>query len=171
MAATPLYPEGFSTRRPRRDLPPRRNARGVTMPKTRVGPFARLVFAELGRQRMRYLDASELSGVQIPTIKGWRKKNNPGLESLSAMLATLGYQLCPVPELETLPPKIAGELTTLALKLRMNIPQTWTALLDIGVEQELLRLRAEERAAILADHYARIARGANDNTQRHAPAT
>ncbi|MBR1131916.1 hypothetical protein [Bradyrhizobium iriomotense] len=170
MDATPLYPEGFSTRRPKRDLPPHRNRRGVTMPKNHIGPFARLVFAELGRQRMRYLDASELSGVQIPTIKGWRRKNNPGLESLTALLTTLRFQLCPVPELEALPPALAGELTALALKMRMNIPQTWCALLDIHTEQKLLRMRADERAAILAEHDRRMAGVANDNVKRAVPA-
>jgi hypothetical protein len=164
MDATKLYPEGFSTPRPKRDLTPRRNRRGVTMPKNGVGPFARLVFAELGRQRMRYLDAEELSGVRVSCIKAWRRKNKPGLESVTAVLSVLRFQLCPVPELEALPPTLAGELTALALKLRMNIPQTWAALIDIGVEQKLLRMRADERAAILVDHDARMAGHANDNT-------
>jgi hypothetical protein len=49
----------------------------------------------------------------------------------------------------------------------MNIPQTWAALIGIGVEQKLLRMRAEERAAVLAEHDTRLARvHANDNTPR-----
>lgn len=170
MDRPPLYPEDFSTRRPKRYLPPRRNTRGVTMPKNGIGPFTRLVFAELGRQRMRYLDASELSGVQVSCLKAWRRKNRPGLESLNAVLAVLGFQLCPVPELEALPPALAGELTSLALKLRMNIPQTWAALIDIGAEQKLLRMRADERATIMADHDRRMAGAANDNVKRAEPA-
>jgi len=136
------------------------------MPKNGVGPFARLVFAELGRQQMRYSDAEELSGVRVSCIKAWRRKNRPGLESLTAVLSVLKFQLCPVPELEGLPPTLAGDLTALALKLRMNIPATWSALVDIGVEQKLLRMRADERAAIMADHDVRMAGHANDNNRR-----
>jgi hypothetical protein len=104
-------------------------------------------------------------------LKAWRKKNRPGLESLEAVLATLGFGLVPVPALEALPSELAGELTALALKLRMNIPQTWSALLSIHTEQKLLRMRSENRAAILADHDARRTCYANDNTSRPAPAT
>lgn len=165
MPAPALYPESFGTRRPNRMIPPRRNHRTVAMPE-RVGPHVKLVFSEMSRQKLRYLDVAERSGVQHASMKAWRKKNRPGLESLEAVLATLGFGFVPVPALEALPAELAGELTALALKLRMNIPHTWTALLDIGVEQKLLRLRSEDRAAILADHDARRARHANDNVPR-----
>ena len=137
----------------------------------RVGPHVKLVFAEMARQKLRYLDVAERSGVQHATLKAWRKKNKAGLESLEAVLGTLGFGLVPVAALEALPnPELAGELTALALKLRMNIPQTWAALIDIGVEQKLLRMRADERAAILADHDARMGGHANDNNRREEPA-
>ncbi|WP_051462711.1 hypothetical protein [Bradyrhizobium sp. URHA0013] len=166
--ALPLYPSDFRTapvaplNRKRR-----KNPRTVTMP-DRVGPHVKLVFAEMARQKLRYLDVAERSGVQHATLKAWRKKNRPGLESVEAVLATLGYGLVPVPALEVLPhPELAGELTALALKMRMSIPQTFSALIDIGVEQKLLRMRAEERAAVLAEHDARLARiPANDNVKR-----
>ena len=58
------------------------------------------------------------------------------------MLSVLGWALSPVPALETLPPELAGELTTLALKLGASMPQTIAALIDIGVEQKLLRMNA-----------------------------
>jgi hypothetical protein len=166
MPAAPLYPAEFRTalispaQRKRR-----KNHRTVTMPE-RVGPHVKLVFAEMARQRVTYDETEERSGVRRASMKAWRKKNRPGLESLEAVLATLGFGLVPVPALEALPPELAGELTALALKLRMNIPHTWTALLDICVEQKLLRLRSEDRVAILADHDARRARHANDNTPR-----
>ena len=54
-----------------------------------------------------------------------------------------------VPSLDALPAELAGELTALALKLQMNIPQTWAALIDIGIAQKLLRMRVDERAAVL----------------------
>jgi transcriptional regulator with XRE-family HTH domain len=166
--ALPLYPSDFRTapvaplNRKRR-----KNPRTVTMP-DRVGPHVRLVFAEMARQKLRYLDVAERSGVQHATLKAWRKKNRPGLESVEAVLATLGYGLVAVPALEALPnPELAGEVATLALKLRMNMPQTFSALIDIFVEQKLLRMRADERATILTEHEARLARiPANDNPKR-----
>jgi hypothetical protein len=164
---TPLYPPDFRAS----SISPsarkrRKNPRTVTMPE-RVGPFARLVFAEMARQRMTYDLMEERSGVRRATLKAWRKKNRPGLESIEAALATLGFGLVPVPALEALPPALAGELTALALKLRMAMPQTITALVDIGVEQRLLRMRAEERGAILAEHESRLAGiPANDNKKR-----
>ncbi|WP_156948939.1 transposase [Bradyrhizobium sp. WSM1417] len=161
-----LYPQDFRTAL----IPPasgkrRRNPRTVTMPE-RVGPHVKLVFAEMARQKLRYLDVAERSGVQHATLKAWRKKNRAGLESLEAVLATLGFGLVPVAALEALDPELAGELIALALKMRMNVPQTWAALIDIGVEQKLLRMRAEDRAAILVDHDARMAGHANDNVKQ-----
>ena len=169
---SPLYPPDFraspispSTRKRRR------NPRTISMPE-RVGPFARLVFAEMARQRVTYDSLEERSGVRRDTLKAWRKKNRPGLESIEAALATLGFGLVPVAALEALDhPELAGELTALALKMRMNIPQTWAALIDIGVEQKLLRMRADERAAILAEHESRLAGiPANDNQKRRRKA-
>jgi hypothetical protein len=46
----------------------------------------------------------------------------------------------------------------------MNIPQTWAALIDIGVAQKLLRIRADQRAAVLDEHDSRRLRHDNDNT-------
>ncbi|MBC9982178.1 hypothetical protein [Bradyrhizobium campsiandrae] len=168
---TPLYPPDFRAS----PISPsarkrRKNPRTVSIPE-RVGPFARLVFAEMARQRMTYDSLEERSGVRRATLKAWRKKNRPGLESIEAALATLGFGLVPVAALEALSPELAGELTALALKMRVNIPQTWAALIDICVEQKLLRMRAEERAAILAEHESRIAGiPANDNKKRRRKA-
>ncbi len=172
-ATVPLYPPDFRTAligpsgRKRR-----KNPRTVTMPTHGVGPHVKLVFAEMSRQRVTYDALEERSGVRRATVKAWRRKNRPGLESLEAALATLGFGFVPVAALEALPsPELAGELTALALKLRMNIPQTWTALIDIGVEQKLLRMRADERANALADHDARMAGHANDNQKRRRSRT
>ncbi|MBT1516167.1 hypothetical protein KIP88_37535 [Bradyrhizobium sp. SRL28] len=164
MSASPLYPPDFRTALispPTRKR--RKNPRTVTMP-DHVGPHVKLVFAEMARQRVTYDSLEERSGVRRATTKAWRRKNRPGLESLEAALATLGFGFVPVPALEALPPELAGELTALALKLRMNIPQTWAAMIDIGVEQKLLRLRADDRAAVLAEHDARGLHHHNDNT-------
>ena len=131
-----------------------------------VGPHVKLVFAEMARQRMTYDSLEERSGVRRAATNAWRRKNRPGLESLEAALAALGFGFCPTPSLEALPAELAGELTALALKLRMNIPQTGAALIDIGVEQKLLRMRADERAAVLGEHGTRRLRHDNDNTPR-----
>ena len=128
-----------------------------------AGPHVKLVFAEMARQRMTYDSLEERSGARRASVKAWRKKNRPGLANLEAALTTLGFGFCPVPALEALP-ELAGELATLALELQMNIPQTWAALIDIGVEQKLLRMRADERAAVLAEHDTRRLRHDNDNT-------
>jgi hypothetical protein len=48
----------------------------------------------------------------------------------------------------------------------MNIPQTWAALIDIGIAQKLLRMRVDERAAVLAEHDTRRLRQDNDNTSQ-----
>ena len=168
MSPSPLYPSDFRTAlfsAPARKR--RKNPRTVTMPE-HVGPHVKLVFAEMARQRMTYDSLEERSGVRRASVKAWRKRNRPALENLEAALATLGFGFCPVASLEALPAELAGELTALALKLRMNIPQTWAALIDIGITQKLLRMRADERAAVLAEHDSRRLRHDNDNTPQRA---
>jgi hypothetical protein len=55
----------------------------------------------------------------------------------------------------------------MALKLSASMPQTIAALIDIGVEQKLLRMNAEERRAVLSEREARNPRhAANDNVKR-----
>jgi hypothetical protein len=97
--------------------------RTVTMPE-RVSPHVKLVFSEMARLQITYDQVEAASGVRGPTVKQWRKKNRPSLESLESVLSVLGWALSPVPALETLPPELAGELTTLALKLGASMPQT-----------------------------------------------
>ena len=47
------------------------------------------------------------------------------------------------------------------------MPQTIAALINIGVEQKLLRMSAEEKRAVLAEREARNPRhAANDNVKR-----
>jgi hypothetical protein len=74
--------------------------------------------------------------------------------SLESVLSALGWGYVPVPALQTLPPDLAGELTTLALKLGASMPETVKALIDIGVEQKLLRMNVEEKRAVLAEQRA-----------------
>ncbi|MHC2278886.1 hypothetical protein ACVME8_005497 [Bradyrhizobium diazoefficiens] len=67
----------------------RANRRTVTMPE-RVGPHVKLVFAEMARLRVTYDETEEGSGVRRASIKAWRRKNKPGLESLEAVLGSWG---------------------------------------------------------------------------------
>ena len=140
--------------------------RTVTTP-DRVSPHVKLVFSEMSRQLARYQDIEDVSGVKRPTLKMWRRKNRPSLENLESVLSALGWGYVPVPALQTLPPDLAGELTAMALKLSASMPQTIAALIDIGVEQKLLRMNAEERRAVLSEREARNPRhAANDNVKR-----
>lgn len=166
---TPLYPVGFGAiKRPdgRRNRVVRRM---VTMPE-RVGPHVRLVFAEMARLGVTYDETEDVSGVRRATIKAWRKKNAPGLESLRAVFGFLGWDFAPVPSLQILPPDLAGELTALALKMQHDIPTTWAAVVAVGVEQALLNMTIAEKRAVLDARNARN-RAANDNTKRRARAS
>jgi hypothetical protein len=162
-----LYPPDFRVRPITRSLTSRfreiTTRRTVTMP-SRVSPHVKLVFSEMARLGVTYDQVEAASGVRRPTVKQWRKKNRPSLESLESVLSVLGWAYVPVPALQTLPPDLAGELTTLALKLGKSMPETFAALIDIGVEQKLLRMSAEEKRAVLAERAARHA--ANDNAKR-----
>ena len=125
---------------------PRKNARRVTVP-LHVGPYVRLVFSEMARQGLRYQDIEDISGVLRASQKAWRKKNSPSLPSLQAVLNTLGFDLVAVPAIEILPPELAGELATIAAKMKAGIPEAWSALIEIGIEQSGQREHAHARFA------------------------
>ena len=121
----------------------------------RVGPHVKLVFAEMARLHVTYDETEEGSGVRRASIKAWRRKNKPGLESLEAVLGWLGWDFVPVPSVHRLPPPLAGEVAALAAKMHTDIPTTWASLIQIGVEQRLSRMSADERRTILAEREAR----------------
>lgn len=140
--------------------------RTVTVP-DRVSPHVKLVFLEMSRRQVTYDQVEAASGIRRASLKAWRRRNRPSLESLEAVLSALGWGYVPVPALQTLPPELAGELTAMALKLGKSMPQTIAALIDIGVEQKLLRMNAEEKRAVLAEREVRNPRHpANDNVKR-----
>ncbi|WP_439925287.1 hypothetical protein [Nitrobacter sp. JJSN] len=166
MSTAQLYPPDFSVRPIKVERLRRLNRRTATMPQG-VMPIVRLVFSELARQGLRYQDLEDFSGIKRPTVKQWRAKNRPSLESLEAVLSVLGFAFVPTPCLQTLPSELVGELATFAMRLGTDIPTTWAALIDIGVEQKLLRMSAEEKRAVLAEREARNPRqAANDNVPR-----
>lgn len=92
-------------------LPPRPSKISVPM---HCHPLAKVIFAEMARQRVTYVDMEWRSGVLVSTIKAWRQQNRPGLETIEACLGVLGFSLLPVPEMKVLPPHIAEGLRKLA---------------------------------------------------------
>lgn len=174
MFAPELYPQDFSTRPPKIDRSKRRRNRYATVP-TGVSPVVRLIFLEIARQKLRYQDVEDFSGCRRAAVKQWRIKNKPSWESIQSVLSVLGFGFVPTPTPQVLPTNLAGDVIALALKLEKNIPETWAALIDIGVEQKLLHMDAAERRAIVDAHHASL-RGngrsrkpkvpANDNTKQ-----
>lgn len=81
----------------------------VTVPE-RAHPFAKLVFGEMGKQGVTYVELEHRSGVLTSTTKAWRGENTPSLASIEATLGALGYTLVPVPRLETLPDHVREAL-------------------------------------------------------------
>lgn len=120
----------------------RANRRTVTMP-DRVGPHVKLVFAEMARLRFTYDETEEGSGVRRASIKAWRRKNKPGLESLEAVLGFLGWDFVAVPRAKALPEEVRAELQPIADKLGLTMPQTITALIEIvtGIHERFPFLR------------------------------
>jgi len=150
MSAPPLYPADFRARTPKPLNCRRRNPRLVTVPE-RVGPHVRLLFEEMRRLQFTYDRVEELSGVRRASQKAWRAKNRPALESLQAVFSALGWDYVPTPSLEALPAPIAGDVIALARKLETTVPELWSAIVAVGVEQKLLNLDIANRRAILAD--------------------
>jgi len=116
--------------------------RTVSMPE-RVGPHVKLVFAEMARLGVTYDACEEGSGVRRASIKAWRRKNRPGLESLEAVLGWLGWDLVAVPRAKALPPEVLEELRPIAAKLELTMPQTICALVEIvtGIHERFPFLR------------------------------
>lgn len=116
--------------------------RTVTMPE-RVSPHVKLVFAEMARLHITYDEVEEGSGVRRPTVKQWRRKNKPSLESLEAVLGFLGWDFVAVPRAKQLPPEVVAQLKPIAEKLGLTMPQTVTALIEIvtGIHERFPFLR------------------------------
>lgn len=97
----------------------RRRKSNVTVP-TRAHPFAKLVFAEMRRQSVRYDELEHRSGVLASTFKAWRSQGSPSLASAEATLGALGWTLVPVPKLEALPDNVRAALDEIGQHFRSN---------------------------------------------------
>lgn len=145
----------------------RTKRRTVTMPE-RVGPHVKLVFAEMARLHITYDELEIGSGVRRSSVKAWRRKNRPGLESLEAVLGFLGWDFIPTPAIKTLSPHIAADLAALAAKMKSDMALTWSAVVAIGIEQEIRRMSAIERRVSLEDCIAHAPAPASSR-RKHKP--
>lgn len=116
----------FSRRNPER----KRRPSTVTIPE-RVAPHVRLVFSEMRRQGLTYDEVEERSGVLRTTVKAWRHKNKPSLESIEAVMGFLGWDFVPIPRERALPPEVIAELQPVASRLGLDMPATLEALAAI----------------------------------------
>lgn len=133
-------PRPISRRNPE---PKRRRASTVTIPE-RVCPHVRLVFSEIQRQNHRYDEVETGSGVLRTTLKAWRHKNRPGLESIEAVFGFLGWDFVPIPRECTLPPGVVAELRPIAERLGMTMPVAIEALIALTAG---IHANIERRAA------------------------
>lgn len=95
----------------------------------------KLVFTEMQRQNVTYDEVEYGSGVLRTTVKAWRSKNKPGLDSIEAVMGFLGWDFVAVPRDRVLPPEVVAELRPLAERFGMTMPKTVAALLNILADQ------------------------------------
>ncbi len=84
------------------------------------------------RQGYRYDDVEDGSGVLRTTIKAWRSKNYPNLDSIEAVFGFLGWQFTPIPRERTLPPEVIAELCPVAERLGLTMPAAIEALVALA---------------------------------------
>lgn len=126
----------------REALRTRRRRRGgaISIP-AHVSPHVQLVFEEMRRQEITYDRAEELSGVLRTTIKAWRHKNKPSLETLEAVLFVLGWTFVAIPTARVLDPALVAALKPVVDQFEISMPDTLAALVA-------LVSRMHERAGI-----------------------
>ena len=93
----------------------------ITIPPA-AHPLAKAVFAEAARQNVTYAELEFRSGVLIGTMKAWRVSNLPGLDTISAALGALGWDVLPVPKASTLPDGLREDLEAVAAKHCTALP-------------------------------------------------
>lgn len=123
-------------RRPDPSHTRRRRGSKISIPE-HVSPHVKLVFAEMQRLGVTYDDVEVGSGVRVPCVKAWRRKNRPSLESLEAVLGWLGWDFVPVPRPGTLPPGFDADLMALAERASVDMPNTFAALVATMAEQRM----------------------------------
>ncbi len=122
----PRHGRGMS----RRDLKPKAPKYRISIPDN-VSPHVKLVFAEMQRQGFTYDEMAWVSGVQRAALKAWRVKNYPSLRAVEAVFGALGYDFCPIPRAEVIPPEIVAELKPIAERLKITLPEASRFLVEI----------------------------------------
>lgn len=65
-------------------------------PVSKAHPLVRLLFEEMTRQQIGVLDMAERAGLGEHTLKHWRTRSTPKVDSLEACFNVLGLRLKPV---------------------------------------------------------------------------
>jgi hypothetical protein len=68
------------------------------------------------RQAVTYDWVEWRSGVLRSTLKAWRNNNRPGMDSIEAVLGSLGWSLVPVPKADVIPARLRADLEEVARK-------------------------------------------------------
>jgi hypothetical protein len=123
------YPKAPLTRRQAVHHKPRRPSH-ITVPE-RVSPHVKLVFTEMQRQCRTYDEVEEGSGVLRTTLKAWRHKNKPGLDSIEAVLGFLGWDFLPVPRAKVLPAALVEDVAAVAAKHPTSFDKTVEVLVGL----------------------------------------
>lgn len=121
----------------RNPVAPPRRATKITIPE-RVGPHVKLVFSEMQRQRITYDEVEIGSGVNRPTIKAWRHKNRPNLDSIEAVLGFLGWDMVPLLREAVIPSEIVARLRPLAEELGLAMPDAVRLMAEIATRDHHL---------------------------------
>jgi hypothetical protein len=133
------------------------------------------------RQQRTYDEVETASGVRRPTVKQWRRKNAPSLDSLEAVLNSLGFHLVAVPAHVEMP-SVAAKAAELAALAKIELGEVWSAAVQIAAlqlastsegERILAELDAEREAARASKSSrtrSRKTKPANDNVKRAASA-
>lgn len=87
----------------------------VTVPE-HAHPLTKIIFSEMNRQGITYSELEWRSGVLLSTVKAWRQRNRPGIETIESCLGALGWDLIATPRPEHLPTELVAELDALAGK-------------------------------------------------------
>jgi transcriptional regulator with XRE-family HTH domain len=123
-----------------------------------------LVFAEMMRQQRTYDEVEAASGVRRATVKQWRRKNAPSLDSLEAVLNSLGLHLVAVPaHVEKLPPTVAAKAAEVAALAKIELGEVWSAAVQIAALQPASTAEGKHILAALDAERA----AANDNSPRY----
>ena len=126
--------------------PPKQRPSKITVPK-HAHPFAKLMFAEMKRQAVTYLELELRSGVLISTFKSYRTDNVPSMQTIEAALGSLGWTLVPVPKLETLPDDVRAKLDDIGQHFRSDEETFGAALLAAATWPAYARERPGHRYA------------------------